>query len=374
MMGTGDVANGSYSVNANGIISAFDYYSLGQHTMIFTKLVTNVSVTSDVATSIRDTSMTTNGKYSVRRLTTTTAINYVGFTVTSQKQLLANIEDVSIGGRIATDRTPNSGFEGVFDVATAVPIRTVLSPYPPMTTQGMLVTNSTATVQYGAADSIDVDVAGDVTITFAKEFMLLKVGDFYAMEQQLPIVSGTTGTATGSVMSISALSTGPALTCYTDVHVSYFNTVSPVLATPINWFVHWASGLTTCTPQASIPYQEATSSTGIATGLCDVGLDINGNAMDITSGGVEHFLAAAMPTGYYVLSINNYSCANTVVNDATILVGDYLFGPYSCTYSAFDGDGSTPGAWCRLADIRVNASGVIDVLSPDAVNLVPWHP
>jgi hypothetical protein len=195
------------------------------------------------------------------------------------------------------------------------------------------------------------------------------------MEQQLPIVSGTTGTASGTVMSLSALSSEPSatpLSCYTDVHVSYFLSTAPTATIP-DWYVHWDSNLNTCQPQVGIPFQEATSSTGIATDPCDVGLDINGAATDVTSGGVEHFLAAAMPTGYYVLSINNYSCPSSVVNDATILVGDYLFGPYNCTYSTSDGDGNAPGAWCRIADIRVNASGVVDVLAPD-VTLPPWHP
>jgi hypothetical protein len=290
--------------------------------------------------------------------------------------LAANNEDVSVNGRISVDRNPNGGIEGIFDVATGVPIRTVLVPYPPMTTQGTLATNATATIQYGAANTIDVSVAGSAPVNFAKEFMLLRSYDFYAMEQQLPIVSGTTGTAAGSIMSISALSTGPTpgdLNCYTDVHVSYFNTTSPVPATPIAWYVHWASGLTSCVQQPGISFQEATSSTGVPTDPCDVGLDINGAATDITSGGVEHFLAANLPTGYYILSINNYSCATTVGNTATVMIGDYLFGPYTCTYSTSDGDGNSPGAWCRLTDVRVNANGTIDVLAPDGL-LNPWHP
>jgi hypothetical protein len=104
-----------------------------------------------------------------------------------------------------------------------------------------------------------------------------------------------------------------------------------------------------------------------------MGLDINGADQDITSGGVEHFLAASMPMGYYILSINNYSCATTVENTATVMIGDYLFGPYTCTYTTSDGDGSASGAWCRLADIRVNADGTIDVLAPNTT-LNPWHP
>ena len=375
MEGSGDAANASHLLTANGGISAFDYYSLGRHTMSFTALVTTVSVTTNA--SIRDTSMTTNGKYSVTRLGVTTAITYVGFTVITQKQLLTNIEDVSIGGRISADRTPNSGFEGVFDAATPTPIRTVLVPYPPTTTLGTVVTNGSATVQYGAVDTILVSVGTDTPQSFAKEFMLLKQGDFYAMEQQLPIVSGTTGTASGTVMSISALSTGATptdLNCYTDVHVNYYTNTNPLPADTIKWYVDYDTSLTTCTAQASLPFQQGTSSTGVAGDPCDVGLDINASSFDISSGGVEHFLAAALPQGYYVLSINNFSCATTVSNIATMLIGDYLFGPYSCTYTdkEADGNGTFPGAWCRLADIRVNASGVIDVIAPDPL-LPPWH-
>ena len=375
MTGSGDAANGSYLFTVNGGISAFDYYTLGQHDMMFNKLVTNYMVATDGGNTVRDTAMTTNGRYSVRRLAATTAITYVDFTVNTQKQLLTNIEDVTIGGRISADRTPNAGIEGVFDVTTPVPIRTVQVPYPPMTTQGTVVTNSSATMQYGAVNTILVSVGTDAPQSFAKEFMLMKQGDFYAMEQQLPLVSGTTGAASGTVMSLSALSSGSSsadLDCYTDVHVSYFVSTAPTATIP-NWYVHWDSNLATCAPQTGIPFQEATSSTGVATDPCDVGLDINGAATDISSGGVEHFLAAALPTGYYVLSINNYSCATTVGNAATVMIGDYLFGPFTCSYSAVDGDNFTPGAWCRLADVRVNAGGVIDVLAPNG-SIPPWHP
>lgn len=374
MAGTGNAANGTYTITMNGSMAAFDYYTLGQHSMSFTALVSGFSVTTDGVTNIRSMDLTANGKYSVQRIKRET-ITYQSFNVNTQANLVTNVEDVSISGRLIADSTPNSGLEGVLDVTTITPIRTVLVPYPPTTTQGTIVTNGSATAQYGAVNTILVSVGTDTPQSFAKEFMLMKQSDFYAMEQQLPIVSGTTGTASGSIMSISALSTAPtasALNCFTDVHVSYFLSTAPTTTIP-KWYVHWNSGLSTCVPQASIPYQEATSSTGIVTDPCDVGLDINGAATDITSGGVEHFLAAAMPTGYYVLSIDNWSCATTVANDATILVGDYLFGPFHCSYTLADKDGSAPGAWCRLADIRVNAGGVIDVLPPDGA-IPPWHP
>jgi hypothetical protein len=375
MDGTGDASNGSYIITMNGGMSSYDYYTLGRHVLAYTNLVSEI--TSTTAAGVQDSLMTVSGAYQERTQTKTVDVTYTNFTVVTTSDLVAGRDDMDIQGGISVNFTPDAGMEGLFNVATAIPVRTDWSSYPPVTTQGTLVTNGTATAQYGAADTIDVSVGVGPPVSYAKEFMLLKVQDFYAMEQQLPIVSGATGSASGSIMSISALSnsSSPAdLSCYTDVHVSYHNVTAPTppAATPF-WFVHWNSGLSTCIPQSSIPFEEATSSTGVATDPCDVGLDINGAAMDITSGGVEHFLAAAMPTGYYILSIDNYSCDWTVVgNAATVLVGDYLFGPYTCAYTASDGDGSTPGAWCRLADIRVNGDATIDVLAPD-VALNPWH-
>jgi hypothetical protein len=378
MQGSGIASAATYTITSNGGMQAFDYYTLGQHTMTFSKLETKYNVSTDNGANIQTTSLTANGTYSVKVTTKKTAkLTYSDFKVDIQKQLSNNIEDVNMTGRVAVDYTPDSGLEGAFDVSTTTPIRTVETPFPPKTTQGIFTINNAATAQYGASDTIDVTVAGDTALNYAKEFILMKQSDFYAMEQQLPIVVGQSGQAAGNIMSISALSTGATsndLDCYTDVHVNYYAQTSPTASDAILWYVDWHQSLSTCVTQSNLPFQQGTSSTGVATDPCDVGLDINGASQDITSGGVEHFLAANIPTGYYVLSINNYSCATTVTNVATILVGDYFFGPYSCSYTSSDGEGGhDPGAWCRLTDIRVNTNGTIDVISPDVL-LSPWHP
>jgi hypothetical protein len=49
-----------------------------------------------------------------------------------------------------------------------------------------------------------------------------------------------------------------------------------------------------------------------------------------------------------------------------------IFGPYTGTVSNSDGEGTSPTAWVRVADVRVNADGTIDVLAPDGT-LNPWH-
>lgn len=377
MQGSGIASSATYTFTANGGLQAFDYYSLGQHSMTFSKLETKYNVNTDNATNIQTTSLIANGMYSVKWTTKTAKLTYSDFKVDIQKQLSNDIEDVSMAGRVAVDYTPDSDFEGVFDVSTVTPIRSVATSFPPKTNQGAFSINNAATAQYGASDTIDVTAASDTALNYTKEFILMKRSDFYALEQQLPIVVGQSGQASGNIMSISALSTGVTptdLNCYTDVHVNYYTQASPTTSDSILWYVDWHQSLSTCKAQPNVPFQQGTSSTGVATDPCDVGLDINGAATDITSGGVEHFLAANLPTGYYVLSINNWSCANTVTNVATVLVGDYLFGPYHCSYTSSDGEkGHDSGAWCRLADIRVNSAGTIDVLSPDTL-LNPWHP
>lgn len=377
MQGSGIASDATYTFTATGGLQAFDYYSLGQHAMTFSKLVTKYNVNTDNATNIQTTSLMANGIYSVKWTTKTAKLTYSDFRVDIQKQLSNDIEDVSMAGRVAVDYTPDSDFEGVFDVSTTTPIRSVEASFPPKTTQGTFAINNVATAQYGASDTIDVTTAADTALNYAKEFILMKQSDFYAMEQQLPIVVGQSGQASGNIMSISALSTGVTptdLNCYTDVHVNYYTQASPTTSDVILWYVDWHQSLSTCTAQPNIPFQQGTSSTGVAGDPCDVGLDINGASTDITSGGVEHFLAANLPSGYYVLSINNYSCATSVTNVATILVGDYLFGPYDCSYTSQDGEvGHVPGAWCRLVDIRVNSNGTIDVIPPDVL-LSPWHP
>jgi hypothetical protein len=378
MQGSGIASTATYTFNAKGGLQAFDYYSLGQHTMNFSNLETKYNIQTDTSTNTETSSFTANGIYSVKSSTNKTVkLTYSDFRIDQQKQLSTDTIDVSMAGRVAVDYTPDSDFEGVFDVSTSTPIRSLETPYPPKTTQGTFIINNAATAQYGASDTITVAASGDSALNYSKEFTLMKLADFYALEQQLPIVVGQSGAASGNIMSISALSTGATstdLNCYTDVHVNYYTQTSPTVSDTILWYVDWHQDLSSCTADPNIPYQQGTSSTGVAGDPCDVGLDINGASTDITSGGVEHFLAANVPSGYYVLSINNYSCATTVTNDATMLVGDYLFGPYNCTYSSSDSEGGhDPGAWCRLADMRVNTDGTIDVISPDVL-LDPWHP
>jgi len=85
--------------------------------------------------------------------------------------------------------------------------------------------------------------------------------------------------------------------------------------------------------------------------------------------------ALSIPSGYYVVSVNSY--ALSVAEYPTTLylslhIGDNIYGPYIGTVSGSDGESTSPSAWYRVADVRVNLSGTVDVITPD-LTLNPWH-
>jgi hypothetical protein len=125
-----------------------------------------------------------------------------------------------------------------------------------------------------------------------------------------------------------------------------------------------------CTSPNDVHFEQALDITG--DGICDVGLDINGADYDSTAGGLEHFIATILPEGYYVVSMNNYSCPTTVSNTVTISIGDKVFGPYTTTFTTADGEGQDPSAWFAVADIVVDSNGNATVKAHDPA-LPLWH-
>lgn len=373
MSGSGTSTDASYIITSNGAITAFDYFLLGQYTMNFNKMIADYSLSTD-ASGNRTTSVTANGIFSETWTSTALLITFSNFRVDKVKlydavSLGFYAEDASINGAATFDYRPDAfSLEGILNVVTAVPIHYDYSAGHAV--QGTIVINNDTTVQYNGGSDVDVTAAADAAVSYVKEYDLMKLGNFYALEQEIPPLIGKTGSALGSTMTISALSMGGNLNCYTDVHVNYYSSPNPAITDVLGWNIDWHSDVS-CTSPSGIPFEEAIDVNG--DNICDVGLDINGADQDITSGGVEHFTAATLPSGYYVLSINNYSCGLDTTNFASIVIGDYLFGTYGCTYTDSDGEtGEIPGAWCRLADVRVNEGGTIDVLSPN-LSFNPWH-
>jgi hypothetical protein len=71
--------------------------------------------------------------------------------------------------------------------------------------------------------------------------------------------------------------------------------------------------------------------------------------------------------------VNSYSLRDPPATlYLAVHIGDSIFGPYIGTLSNSDAEGESTTSWYRVADVRVNSDGTVDVLSPNLL-LNPWH-
>jgi hypothetical protein len=389
MTSAGTLPNTACTITSAGSINTFDYFLLDTYAMTFSALKSDYTFSTN-ATLDQTTSITVNGTFSESwaAQTKSLSIGLTNFQV-DRVRLNATIppysaDDTSVSGRIAFSFNPRSfGFTGLFDVVTQTPLHYVYGP-PKTTNAGTMVVNGAATAQYNAGGGVDITVTGDpTTLAYTDEYTMMKVSDYAAMEQDKPPLLGPTSASpvTGSTMAVTLTWTGPAPT-YTstsdmDLHVKYYSTTTPGSATLPTWHIDWHQDKTypgstgSCTDPVGIPFSDAFDlDTGHA-GVCDVGLDFD----DTTGYGPEHITALQLPAGYYVVSVNSFSLPLAEYGTTLYLsvhIGDNIFGPYIITpVSASDGEGTIAAAWLRVADVRVNAGGSVDVLVPDAA-LNPW--
>jgi hypothetical protein len=392
MTSAGTLPNTACTITSAGSINTFDYFLLDTFTMTFSGLRTDYTQTTN-ANLDEATSITTNGTFSETwaASTKTGRITFTDFKVDKVRLNAATApsvnytaDDTSMNGRIAFYFIPPSfGFSGIFDVATQTPLHYVYGP-PKTTNAGTIVVNGTATAQYNAGSSVDITVTGDpTTLTYPDEYTMMKVSDYAAMEQDKPpLIAPPTGTPitlpTGSTMAVTLTWTGPSgsSTSDMDLHVKYYSTTTPVTATLPTWHIDWHQGKTypgssgSCTDPVGISFSDAFDLDTGHTGVCDVGLDF-----DTTTGyGPEHITDLKLLSGYYVISVNSWSLhadASATLH-LSLHIGDNIFGPYPVTtLSADDGEGTDPASWFRVADVRVNTDGTVDILVPDAT-LDPW--
>ena len=180
-------------------------------------------------------------------------------------------------------------------------------------------------------------------------------------------------------ITLTWLKTGDSTTSNDDMdlHLNYYNVTAPTGSTMPTWHVDWdlESGTSTtvianqCTPPTGVTsYRSALDLTGA--GTCDVLLD-----QDNTVGfGPEHIIATMLPAGYYVVSVNNYAFHGDTSEDVavTIQIGNSLFGPFTATMTAADGEGTDPASWFGAADIVVTSAGGVTVQAHNP-NLLPWN-
>jgi uncharacterized protein YfaP (DUF2135 family) len=393
MASAGTLPNAACTITSAGSINTFDYFLLDTYAMTFSGLKSDYTFSTNATTLDQTTSITANGTFSESwaAQTKSLSIGLTNFQVDRVK-LNATIppysaDDTSVSGRIAFSFNPRSfGFTGLFDVVTQTPLHYVYGP-PKTTNAGTIVVNGTATAQYNAGSGVDITVTGDpTTLTYPDEYTMMKVSDYAAMEQDKPAliapptIPGTPITLpTGSTMAVTLTWTGPAPT-YTstsdmDLHLKYFVATAPTGTAP-TWHLDWHQGKVypgssgSCTDPVGISFSDAYDLDASHAGTCDVGLDF-----DTTTGyGPEHITDLKLLSGYYVISVNSWSLhadASATLH-LSLHIGDNIFGPYPATLSADDGEvGMDPASWFRVADVRVNTDGTVDILVPDPA-ITPW--
>lgn len=406
--GSGEESTGNYSftMTANGKEKYSDYTEVYNMTFSNLKFVSTFVAPATTTGAFSGTD-TVNGGFTESWTgtsgTESVSTTFTSFVIAWSVPAGAAYYEFSADGTVATDFTPDAycGIEGTWVIDTTTPIQIDNNGVP---LQGVMVINSNTTIKFDDPDGsgkVTVTVTGGTPTTYNSINELeatCKMADFEADTTASTTVTSTTQnqtvTGTPSSMVITAKSTFPtssasSLDCYTDLHVNFYKaasyTTAPTSTTAGTWYVDWhigligvdattgkndSSKLCTSPTDGSVNYWEALDLNG--DGVCDVGLDIEGGMTDDTDNGIEHFIAKTLPAGYYVVSVNNYSCATDVQSAVSIQVGNSLFEGYNGTYSLVSAEGATDGAWYRVTDIRVNDDGTVNLLAPDA-NLKPWH-
>jgi hypothetical protein len=384
MVGSGDQADASYTITSNGTITTFDYFLLDTFAMLFNNLKADYALLTNSATKDQTISIISNGQlretwgrsYMLGLKLTDFKIDKVRDFDVNSSSFYA--DETSLNGTVAFSVRPSTfGIGGTFTVDTQASVRTVYTS-PRHTTQGTIILNTNSTVQYNAGGDLDVTVTGDIPLHYNNEYDMMKLSDFAAMEQDKPtlITPPVPGTPlslpTGSTMAVTLTWTGPAPLYNShsdmDLHVNYYNTTAPAATTPLTWYLDWHSGKT-CTDPPGIVFGRA----GIdlnGDNICDIGLDFD----DVDGFGPEHITALKIPSGYYVISVDSFSLHGDAAAELylSLNIGDSIVGPYTSTLTVDDGESNISAAWSRVADVRVNSDGSIDVLAPD-LTLSPWH-
>ena len=394
MVSAGSLPNTQGTITITGDVSAFDYFLLDSYEMAFARLRADYVHTQngnlDDAVAV-----TANGVFaeSWAAAMERVHITLADFRIERTKVNGAvaptvnySYDDTSVWGRSTFRYTPASiGLNGIFDVRTPTPIRTVYSPTR-QSTSGTVIINDTARAQYGAGGDVTITVPTDIARgIYPSEYQLMKVSDFAAMEQEKPALLGATSTAsvTGSTMTVTLTWNGPApsytSTSDMDLHVKYYEALAPAAGDAPTWHMDWHQSRTypgvvgsTCTDPRGLKFSNAFDLDPPHRGICDVGLDFD----DRDGYGPEHITALKLPSGYYIVSVNSFALV-PAERDTTLYlslhIGDNIFGPYVVN-SVMEGGGESltnPAVWFRVADVRVNSDRSIDVLAPNTA-LPAW--
>ncbi|MBI5636939.1 MAG: hypothetical protein HZA03_03095 [Nitrospinae bacterium] len=368
----------TYEMVADGTMNLTDYSTTNTYAITFTGFG-NTVVVSGTGTTF---STTISGKFAESwtdaGVSSSVTMTYTNFKVDMTDDLTNTT--LSPSGTVSIAYTPSTKCSVTsVTVATVTPIKYVNASGK--TIAGKITLNSTTSVTFNADGTVTVS-DGTNSTSYASSYDMGKECPFAVPNADTAAPPATTSTTTTGVtattMTVTSLSkegatAGSLTSCYTDLHVNFYGSstytgTAPTATTAGTWYVDYhVSG---CTNPSTFTFEQGKDVDGDS--ICDVGLDIKGSWTDDKSGGLEHFVAQKLPAGYYVISMNNYSCPIDTTNEVSIQLGSNVYGPYTASYTASSADGTTLGAWYRVRDVRVNANGTVDVLSPDTA-LEPWH-
>jgi len=370
MTSAGTLPLTTYAINASGSITTFDYFLLNTFGMTMSSLRSSVVETASSNLDL-STTIITNGMFTENWASSggssRAQITFADFTV-NKTQVNAALAPAtsyttntrSVDGRVHFSFMPSTfGYSGLFDIVTPTPIQ-YSNATPLLTTQGTLSTNGSATTRYNAGSDVDIVVTNlttsvTTTLNFSNEYNLMKVTDFAAMEQDKPPLLGliSASSVTGSTMAVTLTWYGGE-TSDLDTHMEFYTTTTPTSGSTATWHLFYATGKA-CSDPVGLSFTEAIDING--DGTCDAGLDFD----DTQGYGPEHITVLLLQTGYYKIYIHRYSMDLDPFATfySSVHVGDNIFGPYSFTFT------SATVAYYRIADVRVNADGTVDVLAPD---------
>ena len=376
--GSGTATDASYAIKASGKVTNFDYFLLDTYKFNFSQMTMNYVLSTDPVSHNETTSLVISGIFSETTLVKGLSMTTTAFSIERVKQYSAggfSGDDTTVSGKISFGYRPDGYcFEGTYLVETITPVHTDYALNH--ATAGTLTINGVATAEYNAGGDVEVSVAGSSPLNYANELVLMKICNYSAMEQNIPPLLGQTGTASGNTMAVTLTWYGPSGSASDmDLHLKFYSSPTPTTGTSETWHVDWAQGKTypgstdSCSDPYGIKFLSAFDLDDSHGGTCDVGLDID----DRNGYGPEHITALKLLPGYYVASVNSYSLHDdlSATMYLAIHIGDSIFGPYTTTLSAEDTEGTDPAAWFRVADIRVNDDGTVDILPPD-MTLEPW--
>ena len=279
--------------------------------------------------------------------------------------------DISFDGTVSVDFTPNPGeagadceAEGTFTFVTDTPIHQGVSDSCPVS--GQITINGNTVVVFNSDGSVDVTVGTDTTHYNSCNDLenVCEVQDFEddpATETEVSQGGSATTSGNTLIANLSWAPSGADSGVIMDLHVNFYDTASPTASTTGTWYIDWHNR-----DVAGVLPDNADE-----TGNLEY-YYIGQGASEATD--FDRLVIDGLPQGYYVISVNSWALgtATSVTADTTLNIGGNVFSFPSCTFTTADGEFQTPAAWCRVADMRVNADGTVDILPPNT-SLEPWH-